>query len=292
MQDRRGIILSGGLGTRLYPLTKTLSKQLLPVFNKPMIYYPISCLMQAGIRDIMIISSNDHIDLYRNLLGDGESFGINFEYRVQAEPNGIPESFLIAEDFISNRPSCLILGDNVFHSSTLSSILIKCSKKEIASILGTRVKDPSRFGVVEISQNGEILGIEEKPLNPSSDIAVTGIYFYDEDVVLRTKELSKSPRGELEITDLNSLYLREEKLSIEILEDGVWFDCGTYNSLLECSNYIQAFESRMNNKIACIEEIAWRKGWIRDEDLEKHANKYGNSSFKKYLINLLNHENY
>lgn len=284
--NKKGILLAGGLGTRLYPLTASISKQLLPVFNKPMFYYPLSNLMMAGIKEIMIISTSDHINLYKNIWGDGSSLGINLDYEVQNYPKGIPEAFLIAENFLNNQGCCLILGDNIFHSSGMGNLFMECASSDGAAIVGSRVKDPERFGVIELDDDEKIVQIIEKPKNPKSNIAVTGIYFYDEKVVDFAKTLKPSERGELEITDLNNLYLNNGLLKYRDLQDGAWFDCGTYQSLLECSNYIEAIENRLNTRIGSLEEIAFNKGWINEEEFKLLTMKYKDKASKTYFKKL------
>ncbi len=272
MINRKGIVLAGGSGSRLFPVTKSISKQLIPIYDKPMVYYPISVLMLANIRDILIISSPEHIELYEKLLGDGSDWGISLRFEIQPKPEGLAQSFLIAEDFIDNSLSALILGDNIFYGSGLEATLKKADdKKEMASVFAYRVSDPERFGVVEFDDNFEAIRIEEKPSNPKSNYAVTGLYFYDENVVDYTKSIKPSSRGELEITDLNKIYLEEGKLNVETLSRGyAWLDTGTPESLIEASHFIYTLEKRQGTKISCLEEIALDKNWITKDDIVKN----------------------
>jgi len=288
--NRKGIILAGGNGTRLSPLTKSVSKQLLPVYDKPMIYYPLSTLMLGGIREILIISKPEDGLSFKNLLGTGEDFGIEISYAIQKNPNGLAEAFLIGEKFINNSPVTLILGDNLFHGASLTEqINLQSLNKKGSTIFAYQVKDPERYGVVEFDKNNNVLGIEEKPNSPKSNFAITGIYFYDSTVVEKAKSLSPSKRGELEITDINMLYLNEKKLKVEVLNRGIaWLDTGKYDSLYEASGYVYTLQKRQGLKISCPEEIAWRKGWISKEKLSKIAENYKNNEYGRYLQNLLN----
>ena len=285
--NRKGIILAGGSGTRLYPSTISISKQIIPIYDKPMIYYPISVLMLAGIREILIISSPHHIDMYKKLLGDGSNWGVSFHYKVQPEPGGLAQAFLLGEEFIDGEPSALILGDNVFHGHNLEKLLINASQNEKPTIFAYRVSDPHRFGVVEFDKNNSVLSLEEKPNNPKSDYAVTGLYFYDESVTEKAKSLRPSERGELEITDLNILYLKEKNLNVELLSRGyAWLDTGTPESLLDASNFSYSLEKRQGTKICCPEEIAIHKKWITRKDIEEFiSNKKG--EYINYLKSII-----
>ena len=286
----KGIILAGGSGTRLYPLTKGVSKQLLPVWDKPMIYYPLSVLMLAGIKDILVISTPVDTPRYIDLLGDGRNLGISISYEVQQTPGGLAQAFIIGEKFIGEDSVALILGDNIFHGPNLTEKLIKARKhKGGATVFGYHVIDPARFGVVEFDLSGNVISIEEKPSKPKSNYAVTGLYFYDNDVVNIAKGLTPSTRGELEITDVNKAYLERQKLHVELLGRGfAWLDTGTHESLLEASAYIETVEKRQGLKIACLEEIAYRKGYISKEDLLTLAKPLAKNQYGNYLIQLAN----
>jgi glucose-1-phosphate thymidylyltransferase len=282
----KGIILAGGSGTRLYPLTISVSKQLLPVYNKPMIYYPLTTLMLAGVRDILIITTPNDQHSFINLLGDGSSWGINISYKVQPSPDGLAQAFIIGKDFISSQPCALILGDNLFYGNNLQEKL-KSYSPSGATIFGYYVKDPTQYGVVEI-KNNKILSIEEKPKNPKSNIAVTGLYFYDNTVVDRTLELKPSARAELEITDLNRLYLKDNLLNLQILGRGfAWLDTGNPNDLVKASQYIQAIEERQSLMVACPEEIAYNLGYITSDNILEKASKYGKTDYAEYLRKLI-----
>jgi len=281
----KGIILAGGAGTRLHPITKVVSKQLLPIYDKPMIYYPLSVLMLAGIRDILIISTPTDLPLYEKLLGSGEQIGLSFSYAVQEQPRGLSEAFIIGEKFINKDKCCLILGDNVFFGQGLSGILKKAIDfDEGATIFGYFVKNPRSFGVVEVDSEGKAISLEEKPEKPKSNLAVPGLYFYDSKVCELTKNLKPSARGELEITDLNKEYMKLCQLRVQFMGRGMaWLDTGTQDGLLEASNFVAAIQKRQGFYISCIEEIAYRKGYITAEQLEELANKLGNNEYAKYL---------
>ena len=287
---RKGIILAGGAGTRLFPATISVSKQLLPVYDKPMIYYPLSTLMLSGIRDILIISTPEDTPRFSALFGDGEQWGLNIEYAVQPSPDGLAQAFLIGSHFIASDHSALILGDNVFYGHDLPQLLSSASQKtEGASIFAYHVNDPERYGVADFDKDGRVRSIEEKPANPKSNYALTGLYFYDSDVVDLARTLKPSPRGELEITDLNRLYLDQQRLSVEIMGRGcAWLDTGTHDSLLEAGQFVATLERRQGLKVGCPEEVAWRKGWIDAEDVEKLASQMGASGYGHYLRQLLN----
>jgi len=288
INKRKGIILAGGSGSRLYPLTKVISKQLLPVFDKPMIYYPLSTLMIAGIREILLISTPKDISQYKALLGDGHIWGVDISYQIQSSPDGLAQAFILAEDFIGDDLSALILGDNIFHGNDMSTLLLNASNKDNATIFAYHVADPERYGVVEFDNNHKAISIEEKPKIPKSNYAVTGLYFYDHKVVEFAKSLKPSHRGELEITDLNKIYMNDNKLNVEVLNRGfAWLDSGTHESLLEANQYIATVEKRQGQKIACIEEISFRKGWITKDNLLSLAEEKYNNNYQEYLKGLL-----
>ena len=284
----KGIILAGGAGTRLYPITKIISKQLLPIYDKPMIYYPLSVLMLAGINDVLIISTSEDIPRYKKLFENSDELGLKISYAVQEKPNGIAEAFIIGTDFIGTDGVVLILGDNIFYGQGFSDILKKAvSRKDGATIFSYYVNDPERFGVVEFDGSQKVISIEEKPKNPKSNYAVTGLYFYDNKVINIAKNLKPSPRGELEITDVNVEYLKKDKLYVEVFGRGfAWLDTGTHDSLLEASHYVETIEKRQGLKIACIEEVAYRMGFIDKMQLLKVANSLRNSSYGKYIIKI------
>lgn len=288
----KGIVLAGGSGTRLYPVTKAISKQLLPIYDKPMVYYPISVLMLAGIRDILIISTPEDISKFENLLSDGSQFGVNFSYKIQPSPDGLAQAFILGEDFIGNDSAALVLGDNVFYgqsfSRTLQNAVNRVEASGGATVFGYRVRDPQRFGVVEFDERGKALSIEEKPKNPKSNYAVTGLYFYDNKVVEYAKSLKPSSRGELEITDLNNIYLKNDKLHVELLGRGfAWLDTGTHESLLQAGQYVQTVENNQGIKIACLEEIAYNMGFLKKEDIEKISSQYKNNEYYGYITSLI-----
>lgn len=284
----KGIILAGGSGTRLYPVTKTISKQILPVYDKPMIYYPLSVLMLAGIREILIISTPQDIHLYQDLFEDGTAFGLNISYAIQPSPDGLAQAFLIGEAFIGDSPVCMILGDNIFYGYNFSSQLMEAAMlRDGAVVFGYYVNDPERYGVAEFDAQGRVLSLEEKPTKPKSNYAVTGLYFYGNDVVEKAKSLKPSARGELEITDLNRLYLEEDRLSLKMLGRGMaWLDTGTHDSLLEASNYIATIENRQGLKVACLEEIAFRMGFIDQEQLIRLAQPLLKNHYGQYLLKI------
>jgi len=288
-QSIRGIVLAGGQATRLYPATKVISKQLLPIYDKPMIYYPLSVLMLAGIREIMIISTPADLPAYERLLGDGRQLGLSFHYAEQAKPEGLPQAFLLAKDFIAGHPSCLILGDNIFYGDSLGESLRKLRNLEKgATIFAYWVKDPERYGVVVFDRDGKALDLIEKPTSPVSNWAVTGLYFYDKDVAEYAATLKPSQRGELEITDLNRIYLKKNALRVEKLGRGIaWLDTGTHESFVQATNFIQIIEQRQGLKIACLEEIAFRMGYISKKELEETAQTMRNSTYGDYLQRLL-----
>ncbi len=288
----KGIVLAGGSGTRLYPITKGISKQLLPIYDKPMIYYPISALMLAGIRDILIISTPHDLPSFRRLLGDGSEYGVRFEYAEQPSPDGLAQAFIIGEEFIGEDSVCMVLGDNIFYGQGFSSMLrraVETAEKDgKATIFGYAVPDPTRFGVVERGKNGEPISLEEKPANPKSDYAVVGLYFYPNKVVEVAKSVKPSARGELEITSVNEAFLQSGELALQIMGRGfAWLDTGTHESLFDASRFIEVIENRQGVQVACLEEIAWNKGWISDEDLLRLAEPMKRNAYGEYMINLV-----
>ncbi|MBD1389817.1 glucose-1-phosphate thymidylyltransferase RfbA [Neiella sp. HB171785] len=287
---RKGIVLAGGSGTRLYPLTRVISKQLMPIYDKPMIFYPVSTLMLAGIRDILLISTPEELPRFEALLGDGSNWGVNFSYVAQPSPDGLAQAFLLGEQFIGNAPSCLVLGDNIFYGHDLSSSLKRASQQtEGATVFGYHVNDPERYGVVEFDDRGQAISIEEKPTEPKSNYAVTGLYFYDNQVVDIAKSVRPSERGELEITDVNMHYLLNDKLNVEVMGRGsAWLDTGTHDSLLDAANFIAAIEKRQGLKVCCPEEIAYRAGYISADQVEKLAQPLMKNGYGRYLMEMLN----
>ena len=285
----KGIILAGGKGTRLYPLTVSISKQILPVYDKPMIYYPLSVLMLANIREILIISTERDLPVFRELLKDGSELGLKLEYKVQDKPNGLAEAFIIGEEFIGDDSVALILGDNIFYGSGFTGLVEEAAKLENGAIVfGYPVKDPRAYGVVEFDENGKAISLEEKPVNPKSNYAIPGLYFYDNTVVEKAKNVKPSARGEIEITTVNEMYLFEKKLNVKNLGRGIiWFDTGTHEALLGASNYIEAIQKRQGLYIACLEEIAYKKGWIHEREIEKKIEKEKKNEYQKYLSLLI-----
>ena len=285
----KGIVLAGGSGTRLYPLTQVTSKQLLPIYDKPMIYYPLSILMNAGIKDILIISTPDDTPRFKELLGDGHQFGISLQYKVQPSPDGLAQAFILGEEFIDGEACAMILGDNIFHGHGLSKRLRRAANKEDgATVFGYYVDDPERFGVVEFDENGKAISLEEKPAQPKSNYAVTGLYFYDNHVVEYAKQIKPSARGELEITDLNKIYLEKGNLDVELLGQGfTWLDTGTHESLVDATNFVKTVETHQNRKIACLEEIAYNNGWISKDELNTAYELYKKNQYGKYLKDVM-----
>ena len=290
----KGIILAGGSGTRLYPITKGVSKQLLPVYDKPMIYYPLSVLMLAGVQEILIISTKDDLPYFEKLLGDGSEIGLKLSYKEQPSPDGLAQAFIIGKDFIGNENVCLVLGDNIFYGSGFSGML-KNAKKNVSNgkstVFGYYVKDPERYGVAEFDNKGNVISIDEKPEKPKSNYAVVGLYFYTNDVVQIAKNIKPSKRGELEITSINQVYLKHDKLKVELLGRGfAWLDTGTHDSLLEAGNFIESIESRKGLKVACLEEIAFRMKYINADQVKKLAEPYKKNGYGRYLLNLVNNK--
>lgn len=285
----KGIILAGGSGTRLYPLTRSVSKQILPIYDKPMIYYPLSILMLSGIKEILVISTPRDLTLFKELLGNGEDFGVKLEYAIQEKPNGLAEAFIIGEKFIGNDSCALVLGDNIFYGHGLTGILKEAeARKEGATIFGYYVPNPKDFGVVEFDKDGKVISLEEKPQNPKSNYAVPGLYFYDNTVVEKAKKVKPSKRGELEITSINEMYLQEEKLHVVNFGRGMaWLDTGTHDALLEAANFVKTIQSRQGVMVACLEEIAYRNGWISKEKVLELAKPLMKSKYGEYLINLV-----
>ena len=286
--ERKGIILAGGTGTRLYPVTQAISKQLLPVYDKPMIYYPLSVLMLAGIREVLIINTPHEQALFKGLLGDGSQWGMRIEYAVQPSPDGLAQAFLIGREFVAGKPSCLVLGDNIFHGPGLTAMLRRAGARDTgATVFGYWVNDPERYGVANFDSDGKVVDLEEKPEKPKSNYAVTGLYFYDGRASDFAASLKPSPRGELEITDLNRMYLEEGSLHVEQLGRGyAWLDTGTHQSLLEACNYIETIEARQGLRVCCPEEIAWNNGWISDKDLQALAQPLKKNGYGQYLLGL------
>jgi len=286
--DRKGIILAGGKGTRLYPLTKSTSKCILPVYDKPMIYYSLATLLMSGIRDILVISTPEDVKNYSNLIGDGKNFGVNVSYDIQPTPDGIAQALIIAENFLTNQPSALMLADNIFYGDGLESKLVESSMRDSSTVFSYEVHDPERFGICEIDGNNRVISLEEKPAKPKSNLAVTGLYFYDSDAPQIAKNIEPSDRGELEITDVNIEYMKSNNLYSEVLNDSyMWIDAGTQESFLMASNYVKSVEDKTGMKILCPEEIAFKRGYISSDDLNKIAEEYSNSEYGKYLKKLI-----
>ena len=289
----KGIILAGGYGTRLYPITNVVSKQLLPVYDKPMIYYPLSVLMLAGIQDILIITTPEDLNSFKRLLGNGKNFGINISYEIQKKPEGLAQAFIIGEKFIGKSPVCMVLGDNIFYGQGFSTILEKViSRTSGATTFAYQVKKPEDFGVVEFDSNQKVISIEEKPIKPKSNYAITGLYFYDNDVIEIAKKIKPSKRGELEITSINQMYLNNHKLNVELLGRGfAWLDTGTHESLLEASSFIQTIENRQGLKVACLEEIAYNQGWLSKNEVSEIAQKLQQNNYGQYLLSVIGEKN-
>lgn len=289
MANTKGIILAGGSGTRLYPITKGVSKQLLPIYDKPMIYYPLSVLMLAGIREVLIISTPEDISGYQRLLGDGSQFGISIEYAIQPSPDGLAQAFIIGEEFIGDSNVCLVLGDNIFYGQGFTGILKQAvARKSGATVFGYQVKDPERFGVVEFNDQMQVVSLEEKPLKPKSNYAVTGLYFYDNDVIEIAKNVQPSDRGELEITSVNQAYLERGDLSVEVMGRGfTWLDTGTHESLLEAGMFVETIEKHQGYKVACLEEIAYHNGWLTKAQMQEIGESMSKNSYGQYLLRLI-----
>ena len=288
MKNRKGIILAGGSGTRLYPLTLAISKQIMPVYDKPMIYYPLYVLMEADIREVLVITTPRDSEIFKTLLGDGSQWGMKFEYKVQEKPRGLADAFIIGEEFIGEDNVAMILGDNMFYGSHLTEMLKRANEREESTIFGYQVKDPRAYGVVEIDSNGKAISIEEKPQNPKSNYAVPGLYFYSNDVVEIAKNVKPSARGEIEITSINEEYMKQNRLYVETFGRGMtWFDTGTHDALLETASFVQTIEKRQGMQVCCPEEIAYQKGWINKEQLSTLADKYMKTEYGKYLKELI-----